>query len=244
MTSKIKALSLALASIAAMSAIVASAAQAGSFDVGAQPAVVSGHAEQSQNHVFTLTRTATGTPFTTICSTSWVEATTQGTQNVQEATATATYGGQCLYGPTGLAATVRLNGCKYTVTGAGSGANTATVDITGCTNANGITIQIAGAACQLRIPAQNGLSHVVGSEPNPTTTPHTVTLNVAVSGITVHQSGPGCPDGDNHLGTNGYFQGNTILKATQHTGTEQVTEHGHQFLKNKLTGTQVNLTST
>jgi hypothetical protein len=239
MISKIKALGLAFVAIAAMSAMAASAAQAGSFDVGAQPAVVSGHDEMGQNHVLTLLKTGTGQAFTTECETSWVEATTQGTQNVNEVTATATYGGLCPFGPTGLASQVRLNGCKYTLTGAGSGANTATVDITGCTNANGITITIAGAACQLRIPAQNGLSHVVG-----TTVGQEVTLAATVTGITVHQSGVGCPDGNNHLGTNASFQGNTLLNARQDIGTEQVTEHGHQFVKNKLGGTAVSLTST
>jgi hypothetical protein len=239
MTSKIKALGLAFAAVAAMSAFAASAAQAGSFDVGAQPAVVSGHDETGQDHVLVLTKTGTGEHFIISCSTSWVEATTQGQANVNEVTATATYGGQCLFGPTGLAMQVRLNGCKYTLTGAGSGANTATVDITGCTNANGITITIAGAACQLRIPAQNGLSHVVG-----TTVGTEVTLAATVSGITVHQSGVGCPDGNGHLGTNASFQGNTLLNARQDIGTEEVTEHGHKFVKEKQGGNGVNLTST
>jgi hypothetical protein len=239
MTSKFKALALAFVAIAAMSAITASGAQAGSFDVGAQPAVVSGHDEVGQDHVFVLTRTGTGEKFSTSCSTSWVEATTQGTLNVTDVTATATFGGQCLFGPTGLAAVVKLNGCKYTLTGAGSGVNTATADVTGCTNANGITITVAGAACQLRIPAQNGLSHVVG-----TTVGQEVTLAATVTGITVHQSGVGCPDGNNHLGTNASFQGNTLLNAKQDIGTEQVTEHGHQFVKENTGGNHVNLTLT
>jgi hypothetical protein len=237
MTSKIKALGLAFVAIAAMSAIAASGAQAGSFDVGAQPAVVSGHDEVGQDHVFVIKKTGTLESFTTSCSTSWLEATTQGQVNVNEVTATATYGGQCVFGFTDLTTQVRLNGCKYTLTG--SGANTATIDITGCTNANGITLQVLGAACQFRIPAQNGLSHVVG-----TTVGTEVTLAATVSGITVHQSGVGCPDGNNHLGTNASFTGNTLLNAKQDPGTEQVTEHGHQFVKNKLGGTTVSLTST
>jgi hypothetical protein len=243
MTSKIKALGLALVAVAAMSAVAASATQAGSFDVGAQPAIVSGHDEEAQDHLFTITPTDKQKPPLKIsCSTGWIEAATVGQQSLQEATGTATYGGDCKLGS--VAVQVRLNGCKYTLTGSGQPANTATVDIVGCTQPmTGITIT-PFIGCQFRIPEQNGLSHVVGKEPNPTTNPHTVTLEVTISGITVHQSGTGCPDCSGHLGTNGSFQGNTILKATQHDGSVQVTEHNHKFDKFNITGAQVSLTST
>ena len=136
---------------------------------------------------------------------------------------------------------MRLNGCKFTLTGTGQAPNTALVDIVGCTNATtGITIQIPG--CQKRIPQQNGLSHVVAT--NLSDTPHTVTVEATVQGITFHQAGVLCPDGNGHKGTSGSFQGDTIIKATQEDSNTQVTEHGHEFTKFGITGPQVNLTST
>jgi hypothetical protein len=238
MTNKIKALGLAFVAIAAMSAIAAQAAQAGSFDIGVQPAVITGHSEEGQKDIFTVQST-NGNKFDAVCTHS-LEATTQGLQNVQEITATTTKTGCTLFG---MAAQVRMNGCKDTFTGAGQPANTFLLDIVGCTVATPY-IQIQTAICQIRIPEQNGISHVVGSNlQTGIGQPHEVTLTTTASGITITQIGAGCPDGNNHHSQNGSSQGNMILKAFQDLGGHLVTKHAHQYIE--LTdGAQVNLTST
>ena len=230
-------LGLALVAIAALIALGASTAQAGSFDIGVQPAIITGHSETPQNNRFNFAETDGGQG-TVSCTTHSLEGTTQGLQDVTEITVTTTKGGQCLFN--GIAATVRMNGCKDTLTGAGQAATTFLLDIVGCTNGTtGITISVPG--CQLRIPEQNGISHVVGT--NQSNDPHTVTLDTTATGITVHQAGLACPDGNGHKGTSGSSQGEMILKAFEENQSEQVTNHLHQY--DTLThGVQVNLTAT
>ena len=238
MSGKIKALGLAFAAVAAVSTMSSSAAHAGSFDIGAQPAILSGHDEENQNHVFSLEETDGGSG-SAVCQTAWLEATTQGQSGVTDVTATATYGGQCLFA--GLAAQVRLNGCKYTFTGAGQPANEGVTDIVGCTNATtGITITVP--SCQLRIPQQNGVVPwvLIGIIPLFIVS----RLLFTQAPFTVHQSGLACPDGNGHKGQNAALEGSTIIKATEENGSSQVTEHGHQFSKFSTSGTQVSVQPT
>jgi hypothetical protein len=241
MIGKIKALGLACVAVAAMSAFAASAAQAGSFDIGTTPAVVTGHSEVNQTHVLSF-KSTNGSPFNSICTTASFEGSTTG-QVVSETTVTPTYG-SAEAAPTGCtlagqAAQVRVNGCKYTITGAGQPANTGVVDVTGCTAATPY-IQIKTALCELRIPEQNGLSHLVGTN---LAGGKEVTLTATVANITVHQAGAACPDGNGHKSATGSFTGNTIVKAFKPNGTKQVTKHGHQYVEN-ICGEQVTLVST
>jgi hypothetical protein len=238
MISKIKALGLAFVAITAMSAIAASAAQAGQLDVGIQPAVITGHSEPGQEHVLTVTKSTPenkGEKFNSFCPTASLEATTQGLK-IDELTATATYGPNAAGAKCqlfGQPATVQMHGCKYTLTGTQTTAgvlhpaNTATVDIVGCTAGKQITIQ--SAFCQVVIPEQNHLSHVVGKN-ELTEGVKSVTLEATVAGITHTQFGA-CPDGNNHHSNNASFAGNTWVKAYKDEGVKQVTEHGHQFSK-------------
>ena len=248
MTSKIKILGLSLIAIVATSALAASAAQAGSFDIGASPAVLTGHSElgTGQVHVMTLTRTD-GTKFDANCTTASSEGTTTG-QAIDELTLTPTYGSSEA-APTGCTlfgqnAQVKVNGCKYTITGTGQAARTALLDIVGCTSLTPY-IQFKSAICEVRIPEQNGvgkngLSHLVslnlagGKE---------ITLETTISGITVHQIGGSCPDKDGHKSTNGSLVGNTILKVFKPSSASQVTKHGHQYVETKC-GEQVTLVAT
>ena len=226
MFSKLKALGLAIFAITAMSAFAASAAQAGSFDVGANPANLHAHSEAGQQHELILQKTGfTGQQlnrFPAKCTTASLEGTTQG-QVVSEATVTATYSGTCQ--AFGTNAQVLMNGCKFTVTGSGHAANTATVDVVGCTA--GKKIEIRTAICVLDVPEQNGLSHVVGTN----LSSQEVTLAATVQGVTVQQTGAACPDGNNHHGTDAEFTGNTIAKAYSDSGNAQVTKHTHQYVE-------------
>ena len=258
MTSKLKTLGLAVFAITALSAVMASAAQAGTLDFGANPAVFTGTTEIEEPK-FNITKTGQANNFNSICQSATLEGTvhqvtggqTPAQQQVHDVTATPTYGtsqttptGCTLFGQ---AMHVKVNGCKFTLTGAGEAANTARVDIVGCTP--GKQIEVNSAVCQLLVPEQNGLSHVFGTEPAVTTTPHTVTLDATVSGITFTQFGA-CPDGNNHHGTNGSFTAKTTIKAfvddpaggAQHTKfAGQITEHQYQTVKE---GSQTSITST
>jgi len=247
MINKIKALGLAFVAIAALSAVAASGAQAASsFDVGASPAVFTGVGETGQETVLTVKSTSGTTTLNAKCTTASFEGTTQG-QNVTEATVTATYGtgkGEfseaqgCTVG--GIKSQVIMNGCKYTITSTAT-AKTANVDITGCTEGKQIEIKVAAGGCALKIPQQTGLASLVGSN----LTAQEVTITGKVSGIKVEQGGgASCPDGATaHVGTNGSFTSNTILKGFQDLGTKQVTKHGHQYTEH-LCGTQVSISAT
>lgn len=252
MDRKIKALGLAFAAIAAIGAAAASATQAGSFDVGKQPAVITGHSEpvpgqqKFQEHVLQVQRTGGGgIPFTLPCQTASFEGTTSGLINNTEATVTATYGtGQqasdpqgCLY--MGQKVQTLMNGCKYTLTGAAHAANTATVDIVGCTA--GKQIEVKNSACPLKIGEQNSLSHVVATQ----ISPQELTVQATVAGLKVQQSGGFlCLDGIvPHTGTNATFTGNTIVKAYADSGNQQVTKHGHQY-EAMIEGAQTTIQST
>jgi hypothetical protein len=159
MTDKRKILGLALVAATAISGFAASASMAGTLHVGANPAVITGHSDPKeggglQPHLLSLDG-----GISVSCATVTVEGTVQQTgvqtQTIQEGTITPTYQ-QCTV--MGQLATVQMNGCKYTITGAGQAANTALVDIAGCTAGKQITIAVMG--CTVSIPEQNGLSHV------------------------------------------------------------------------------------
>ena len=250
MIGKFKALGLAFVAITALSAMAASAAQAGTFDISANPAVITGHSDPKvgggfQEHIFTL-HTTKGETLNFKCPTASYEGTThqkteEGTpvqQEVHELTLTPTFGPGCI--ALGMPAQIVMNGCKYTLTGAGQPANTFLFDVTGCTV--GKVMEIRTPICTFDILEHHGISHMVGTNVQTEGVPHEVTLETTAA-LTVLQTGPGCPDGNNHHSTNLTLTGNTTLKAYKDLGSHPVTKHGHQY--NQVTeGIQVDLTVT
>ena len=240
MIGKIKVLGLAVVAMAAMGAFSASAAQAGEIDIGVQPASLFAHSDVqgnppvSQKHTLTLLNTK-NEPFNTVCPTASFEGTTQG-QKINEATVTATYGSGCT--AFGVGSQVLMNGCKFTVTGALQPANTALVDVVGCTP--GKKIEIKTAICVLGIPEQNGLSHITGTNINA----QQVTVKATVSEITVIQTGAACPDGHLHNAKRASFTGNTLLAARTDVGGHQVTRHSHQYQELTQTGAPQSISFT
>lgn len=228
-----RSIKLVCTALAALSLLSASAAQAGSFDIGAQPAVIKGESETGQEHTLSVNKTAGGTAVAK-CKAASFEGTSVG-QGINEATITPTYGPNCT--AFGLTSQVLLNGCKFTITGSGHAANTTTIDIVGCTA--GKQIETKTAICTFHIPEQNSLSHVVGSNIGG----NEVTLSATLSTIKFQQTGAGCPDGNNHTSTQATISGNTIMKAFKHGGTQQVTKHSHQYAEG-IAGEQVSLSST
>ena len=195
--------------------------QSTGFSVGATPAVLTGHNESGQQHIFNPISTKGSAERQYKCQTASFEGTTQVSQ-VLETTITASYSG-CSF--VGLPMTVAMNGCRYTLTGEGHPVNTTTIDIVGCTPGQQITIQ--SSFCKILIPEQNGLSHVVSTNLNQN--PHAVTLAWTVTNITHTEVGPGCVDFSGHHSANLSLTGNTLLKAYGDLGSEQVTQGGHQY---------------
>jgi len=239
MIRKIRSLVLALVAVAALGATLASGAQAGALDIGAVPAVITGHSVQGQEHVFALTTTAGG-KFVVKCPTASFEGTTQGQVGVAEQTVTATYGPNCVTGGGG-AATVQMNGCKYTLTGAGQAAFTELVDIVGCTA--GKKVEIKTPICTMTIAEQAGIPHIVFDNTNNAGVPKDVDTTVTLNGIHVVQDGAACPDGNNHTSFNLALTGNTTTRAFFDAGTVAVVKHNHQYLEH-LCGAQVELFAT
>jgi hypothetical protein len=236
-----KALGLALIAVAALSGVAASMAQAGSFDVGSSPAVLTASNEIGQEVFFTITIAQGSGSFK--CKSSTFEGTTQGT-TAEEATVTPTFGtgkgnpeevqGCTLFG---LKAQVLTNGCKFTITGAGQLANTANLDIVGCTE--GKKIEIINSGCVITIGQQGPLSKIVATN---IAGEKEVTLAMSLGAITTTQTGVGCLS-NGQTAANGSFTGNYIAKAFKDNGSEQVTLHKHQYSK-FLCGEQVKLVST
>lgn len=251
MATKLKHLVLAMLSIAALSAVGASSAQAGAFDIYANPGVITGHSDPKpgggfQEHVFALHTTGGGVPQIK-CPTASSEGTSHQVvggvtpipQVVNHLTLTPTYGPGCTaFG--GMAAQIVMNGCKYTLTGAGQPAGTFLLDVTGCTA--GKSMEIITPICTLDVLQHHQIPHVVGQTVFTEGQPQEVTLGMTLR-LTVLQTGAACPDGNNHLSTNLTLGGNTVLKAYQDVASVQVLKHGHQYSE-AIEGAPVPLTVT
>ena len=216
MNRKLKALGLALVAVFALSAMSAATASAELFHAGAHGTVVGTNVGEE---VFTTTAGTVKCKSATYTGTSATN--TPGSQTVKpvykECTAfgfvnTVIDPGTCEY---------RFNTPVNT---------TSTVDIINC-GANGVVVTAFN--CEVTIPNQTGLSHVVFSNVAGSSPEH-IQANVTISGITYIQhskSFPGC----NEAGTNG------VKTSLHHEGTY----HGTNTIKAFNTaGTQVNLTVT
>lgn len=231
MMRNVKALGLAFVAVVAMSAVAASAAQAvpgeGHITTSETKAVVTG---EGTNHVLSVG----GTNVT--CAVAKLEGTVQdiGQDPTQltflESTVTPTYS-NCQFG--GFAATVQMNGCKYKLVG--TAALTAQSQVVGCTSGKAITINAAGF-CTITIGNQAVLPHVTYTNDSGAV-PHHVQAHITVGGVAYTRDSVFCPQGE------ASFSGTTTIKAFKDLGTETVTEHGHQFLKNKC-GEQLGILAT
>lgn len=216
-------LGVAFLAAAAFSVVATSIAQAGHFEVGAKPAVLTGHRLTDQEHIFTLTAKS-GKKYTASCSTATLEGTVQ-TQTFDEVTLTPTFG-KAETTPTGCSlfgqeAHVKVNGCKYTLTGAGQGERTFLLDIVGCTT--GKQIEFKSNDCTLDIGEQNGLVHMIAFTGPDTGGIKDVRLGTSIMSVTATQTGVGCPDGDKVVSKIS-FVGDTVIKAFQDNGMTQVTK--------------------
>lgn len=235
MTRNLKTLGLALLAIAATSALASAAAHAAPGELhsevaaGKTSAILTGDNTGFGEHQGNF-------KLSFKCKKATFEGTVQ--KATTDATITPQYTDTCTLG--GLAAEVRMNGCKYTFTGVAN--FTANVDIVGCTT--GKTIEITDALCTIKIPEQKNLQHVVFT--NTAGPPKDIHASMTLSGITyegVNKFGSGCSEAAGHHG-DGTLAGTTTVRAYEDEGLNQLTQHnGHSYQPFKE-GAQVGLFST
>jgi hypothetical protein len=241
MTRKIKALGLAIIAVTAMS--MAASAQA--FEMHTthnNDIVLTG--QQSQQFVL---QTDAGK---VTCTTADFEGTVpwvSGSQVTgQETTLTPTLSGcQTL----GLAAVLRMNGCKFVITnkttGGSTTAKTGYVDLTGCTVGKQVEVIGGGGVCITTVPEQHHLGHVVFQNTQEVGKPEHIEVSVTLTGLKYEFHGMGCGGTPpTVLTSNGVTQGGATFRAYEKTGTHQVTEHNHQFQKNTHNSVQVGILAT
>jgi len=216
MNRNLKVLGLALVAALAMTALVASAAQAnneGKFTATSYPGTL--HGEDTGTHVFTAaggTVNCTNATFTG----SFTEA--SKTQTI-----TPEYSGCTAFGFIG--ATVTMNGCDYlfhlTGTGAG-GAYNSTVDLV-CPAGKEITID--AGPCMISLPGQTGLPGSTFT--NSGGTPSDVTNHANVTGITgvLKKENALCFFTAGHF-TNGTYKGSTTVTGKNAGGAAQSIDIG------------------
>jgi hypothetical protein len=251
MTHKTRSLCLAFVAVAAMS-MAAAAAQASELHVTtqAQTAAITGEQTPGTNFVFQIN--PPGGP-KTICDQLLFEGDVTrpgaGTQiTAQELTLTPTFTGCKSFGVT---ATVRLNGCKYTITNKLNNVTTAlkaTVDITGCTTIpnqqNHLPIEVQTGGCQITVPQQHNLSDIgFQNQGIPGQNTEDVHVNFTISGLTYQLHGMLCGHPVTVTTHNGTLHGVATLKAFQHLGTEVKTHEGHEYQK-IIIGAQLGLVAT
>jgi hypothetical protein len=221
------ALSAALCALGAIGSSTALAA--GEFTVGQAPAAITG--SEVVANAFEVTNSTTLQWVKIKCSAATFEGTTS-TASGTELTLTGRYTA-CTLG--GLAAEVRMNGCKYTLTG--SAALTASVDIVGCTS--GKKIEIIKGNCTITVPEQTGLAHVTFTSEGTASTMDTL-ATATFSTINNTQTGSECPD-PGLTSSDGTYKGTVTFKAFGDGGTRSATHNGHTY-QEVICSSQVSLT--
>jgi hypothetical protein len=217
--------------LCALGVVTASSAFAAEFTFGAAPAAITG--SQTEQNIFAVKNTA-GSRIQVKCSVASFEG-TSSTASGNELTITAEYSG-CTLG--GLAASVTMNGCKYTFTGAGSGALTALVDVAGCTP--GKTITVKKGNCTISVGEQTGLNHVT-FENGGTASEMDTLARAAVSNITSTQTGSECP-APGATQSDGTYSGTVTVKAFSDLGSRTASKKEHEFAE-VICGSQISVTA-
>jgi hypothetical protein len=209
MTGKLKVLGVALAAMLAMTAVMASGAQAATsgLDVNGTTGGSSAILTAQQTEQLKYKYTASGTQFK--CSQTNLEGTVpQGA--IHEATLTPTFFEELAENCTlaGTNAKVTMNGCSYTLTDTLTSL-TFEVDLVCESGHTGILID--QGACQITIPPQGPLSHVV-LENVAGSSPKDVIANWTIQGFT-YSGNAGCPANLQMTTTDGDITGKTTITA-------------------------------
>jgi hypothetical protein len=183
MKRKFKAIGLSLVAVFAMSAVVASAAQADEFHSTSAPAFFTSHSAEA-NHKFTVTKPA-GTVVSSVTCTTYQFSGTSAVKTSSSVELHPTYSNCKL--STGLAMKVEVpEACNYKIILPAAGTK-ATVDVVNCAGG----IKIVGVGCTITVPAQTGLEHLQLSNNAGKTD---INAEITVTGIAATQTA-GCPGG-------------------------------------------------
>lgn len=237
MTQKLKLLCFSFAVIVAMSTMAVSSAHATQIHAATGPnALLVG--EQTTQHTVQL-KPGSGGPSikcTQIIFETTLQGGSQSTTTDQALSQTGIFTG-CTF--LGLAATITVNGCKFTLTNTvPTVSKTVNVDIAGCTVASP-RMEVHVPGCTLTIPQQTGLPHVTlaqnGSD---------VEANLTVSGIKYEWHGAACALGpETVVASDGTLHGGVTLRGYVDTTTQLASHNGHQYSKG-VPGAQVALVVT
>jgi hypothetical protein len=225
MIRKLKALGLAFVALCAMSAVIASAAQATAGTLTSEGKKVIATAEQVGEHEFTLTdhEVSPGVFASTKCK----KATFTGTAAVTDgATSVQVHPVYSECTAFGLAATVTTTGCDYVLTtGTPTAAGWHVITDIVCTT--GFHIKIVTATCEVTVHPQTGLvtSEVTNSGGSGTAMDLLLHTNITNITYIVDKDGIGCP----LKGTGTFFKGDYV-------GTTTVKAH------DSVTGVPVGIT--
>lgn len=229
MIRNLKALGLALVAVFAMSAIAASAAQAGHYTGGANPTILDGSA--TTNQVF---ETESELPLT--CTTVAAGAGTEipgGTATTITVNPVYTNCSSLVNNDT----TVTMNGCDYTFTepttnGGNADLGTIPVDLH-CPAGHKIEVHIytssshATSFCTVTIfpwneaEGEEATEQSVGTVSYENTTsvsPKVVHVTANISGLSYTEHGALCPDGNTVLKHNGVYRGSITVSGTSEAG--------------------------
>ena len=244
MIRNIKALGLAFLAMAAIGALTASAAQA---DVNGWPvhittekdkAVITGANTAGTIHQLNIGGTTVECEVATFEGT--VEQATHNTQlTATQIEVTPTYSGCKGFG--GIAVTVQMHGCTYTIT-ATQTKLTAEGGVTGCTKdpkGNELPITIKSQVCTITIGTQaKDFPHITfTNDAKGATTEHHLQDHVTVKGFSYTRDGFFCPQGE------AAYQGTTTIKAYEDEGDHLVTKHEHQY-KEHTCGKEIGILAT
>ncbi len=243
MIRSINSFGLALIAVAAISVASASMAHAAQFHgTSSKNVTITGH--QKAENIFQLTTSlAEDKGPKAKCSQATFESTApnQGGSQVtgQELTVTPIYSNCTAFGQ---AATIKMNGCHFTATGAGQPALTMAVDIV-CQTA-GKQIEVTTAICQFKIPAQTTGGHIVFK--NVAGSPHTVEVVKTINTIKhEYSAGIGCAHTKNVTTTDADYEGTAHFQAYEDLGTEQVQRgDGHLYIVHKHAGVPLGVEAT
>ena len=231
-----KALGLAFLAIAAIGALTASAAQADSLGwpvhitTEKDKAVITGHGE---NGVVSIGGT------TLQCKTMTFEGTVEQKTHGSQLTATqieVTPTFQECTGFGGIAVTVQMHGCTFTITTTQTKL-TAETGVTGCTPEKQITIK--SQVCTLTIGNQTkDFPHITfTNDAKSETTEHHLQDHTTVKGFSYTRDGFFCPQGE------ASYSGTTTIKAYEDQEDVKVTKHEHQYFEHKC-GKEIGILAT
>ncbi len=242
MIRNIRAFGAALIAVAAMGMATSSAVQASElhFTTSENNTVITG--QQITQLVLQVTAPQ---GIMTKCDTFTLEGTVsdEGQSSTQltakDLTLTPTYS-ECA--SWGVNSQVKMNGCKFVITGSheGAPAKTAYLDLVGCTA--GKQMEMLTPLCTISYPEQSTLGHVVFSNKGEGGS-EDVEAQFTISGIKYQLAGAACSHTTNTLTSDATMTGSVTLRAYKDLGSEQVTLHGHQYEKRK-DGAQLGVLAT